>query len=401
MLQNVGSRLGPKGNLAQSGPDRIAGMGEFSGVPQRIDALCDLATEGLKAMVLPKLRVVHTMRSLENRDGSGTVAEGDNLRYAANVAQGLSWVTEDVQRKLLGGRTAVDLALNCVERAKVTREPGAVALAAWAAAETAGVYYKELFDILREALTASPTIHTVPCAWTLTAAVAANRLGDTREVLGLATERLTGAQSAHGLFPHVLPYGKGGWIRKHIGSFADQVYPIQALARLSVMTGSQDALKASNACAERIVALQGTAGQWWWHYDTRDGNVVEGYPVYSVHQHAMAPMALLDLCDSGGVDHRAAIAKGLHWIDGRPESREPMVSADDGVIWRKIGRSEPRKLVRQLAATTTAISPGLHFPLLNQAFPADRIDRECRPYEFGWMLYAWRSRGVIDSLRRG
>jgi hypothetical protein len=40
---------------------------------------------------------------------------------------------------------------------------------------------------------------------------------------------------------------------------------------------------------------------------------------------------------------------------------------------------------------------------LNLLFPPDRIDFECRPYEFGWLLYAWLFRGVIPqpNAKRG
>ena len=56
----------------------------------------------------------------------------------------------------------------------------------------------------------------------------------------------------------------------------------------------------------------------------------EGYPVYSVHQHAMAPMALLDLRAAGGTDYMPAIAKGLQWLDSHPEKSEDMVSPSLG-----------------------------------------------------------------------
>jgi hypothetical protein len=188
--------------------------------------------------------------------------------------------------------------------------------------------------------------------------------------------------------------------RAHVGCFADQVYPIQALARFAAATGDARALEASAACAQRIVELQGTAGQWWWHYDTRTGNVVEGYPVYSVHQHAMGPMALFDLAEAGGPDHGPAIAKGLDWIHDHPESAESLIDESRGVIWRKIGRRERRKAVRTLRAVTTAIRPGFRLDRLDRMFPPGPIDHECRPYELGWLLYAWhdptgiRGRGV-------
>ncbi|KKC38834.1 hypothetical protein WH87_08080 [Devosia epidermidihirudinis] len=371
----------------------------FADTRKRLLEFCDLAVKGLSRMAMSGMRFPHTMRSIGNRNGSGTKAEGDNLRYTINVAQGLLWTPISTQRRILGGKTAAELALSCISRAARSDDTGAIALAAWAAAETAGVYAKGLLDLLENALRPGASVETVSCAWTLTAALAARHLGDTRELEKLATDRLLASQSDSGLFPHVTPTSAAGWGRSHVGCFADQVYSIQALARLGYVDRDDRAMRASEACAARIVALQGPAGQWWWHYDTRDGSVVEGYPVYSVHQHAMAPMALLDLQEAGGADHRDALAKGLKWIDERPETKEAMVSVEDGVIWRKVGRSEPPKLVRTISAATTAIKTGWHLPGLDVTMPPGKVDRECRPYEFGWMLYAWRSRGVVQQLR--
>ena len=49
------------------------------------------------------------------------------------------------------------------------------------------------------------------------------------------------------------------------------------------------------------------------------GRAAEGYPVYSVHQYAMAPMDLSDLAEAGGggID---AICKGLRSIERPPET---------------------------------------------------------------------------------
>ncbi|MDB5535987.1 MAG: hypothetical protein JWQ65_862 [Devosia sp.] len=400
MLQDVIGRS-KYDDFAGEGVDRIEALDpKLASARERLPELCDLAVNGLRRMALPDLHFPHTMRGVGSRNGSGVIPEGDNLRYTINVAQGLAWTTEAQQRSVLDGKTAVDLALACIERAAKSGEPGAIALAAWAAAETAGVFAGELFALLETSLSHDKSIQTVSCAWALTAALAARHLGPTAEVQRLASRLLLlHAQSDSGLFRHFTPANAAGFARGHVGCFADQVYPIQALARLGYMDGDRVALRAAEACAARIVALQGEAGQWWWHYDTRDGSVVEGYPVYSVHQHAMAPMALLDLHEAGGADHRAALAKGLGWLDRRPETDEPMISAEDGVIWRKIGRNEPPKLVRSVAAVTTAVSAGWHLPGLDTVFPPVKVDRECRPYEFGWMLYAWRSRGVVQALR--
>jgi hypothetical protein len=189
------------------------------------------------------------------------------------------------------------------------------------------------------------------------------------------------------------------WYRAHVSCFADQTYPIQALARAHASgdgDGDPEALAASEACAARICELQGDGGQWWWHYDARTGGVVEGYPVYSVHQHAMAPTALFDLADAGGTDFGPSIHRGLRWMTdvpelaARPEKREPLILDKLGVTWRKVYRGDPKKAVRAARGLGTRIAPSLRLKSLDRVYRPVFVDRECRPYEFGWMLYAWQ-----------
>ena len=118
-------------NVAARGADRIEMLDpRLASARQRLPELCDLAVNGLRRMALPDLHFPHTMRGVGSRNGSGVVPEGDNLRYTINVAQGLAWTTEAEQRSVLGGKTAVDLALSCIKRAAQSGEPGAIALAA-------------------------------------------------------------------------------------------------------------------------------------------------------------------------------------------------------------------------------------------------------------------------------
>ncbi|MGN6549917.1 MAG: hypothetical protein ACTHJ3_08505 [Pararhizobium sp.] len=364
----------------------------------RTEALISLAERGLP-MMHSGGRFAHTMRATAGDQSRGARPEGDSLRYATNVALGLHYVPESRQRAILRGQTAAELALATAQRGEASDDAGAVALAAWAAAEAAGTFAAPLFETLTQIIRSHEPVETVSCAWALIAALAARDLGDTEVLAEAAAQRLLEAQSPSGLFPHMLPSSSYGRLRAHIGCFADQVYATQGLARLSVATGRREALAAAEACAARICALQGPAGQWWWHYDTRDGSVVEGYPVYSVHQHAMGPMALLDVLDAGGTNHIDAIARGLRWLDSHPEVTGEIVDEEHCLIWRKAARREPaNKSVRALSAFTTALKPGLHLPLIDTLCPPGRIDYECRPYEFGWMLYAWLSDGAVQRL---
>ncbi|MBP1862317.1 hypothetical protein [Rhizobium herbae] len=361
------------------------------------DRFLDIAKRGLPRMH-QSCAFGHTLRAVKENSHWTERLEGDSLRYASIVALGLSYVDKATQQRILSGDTAFDLAHTCAARAATSADMGAIALAAWAAAEAGRFHAVPLFRQLAQLLASDAPIATVHCAWALSAGLAAQQFGDTGDVVSLATKRLMSGLSSSGLFPHMLPASASGRLRAHIGCFADQVYPIQALSRLHAAQPNAMALSAAEACAERICALQGPSGQWWWHYDTRNGGVVEGYPVYSVHQHAMAPMALLDLREAGGRDHSQAIIKGMRWLDEHPETSAPLVASEKGVIWRKVARREPRKAVRAISAVTTALMPGLHIPGLDMLFPPIRVDYECRPYELGWLIYAWCSGGVVARL---
>jgi hypothetical protein len=149
------------------------------------------------------------------------------------------------------------------------------------------------------------------------------------------------------------------------------------------------------------VGLQGDGGQWWWHYDWRRGTVIERYPVYSVHQYALAPMALVELADAGGPDHGAAVSAGLKWLTERPETDAPLVVDDLGVVWRNVGRHEPHKAVRAARSVASAGGHGFRLAWLNLVFPPGAVERECRPFELGWQLYAWHRRDRAVGARGG
>ncbi|KQT90937.1 hypothetical protein ASG49_14595 [Marmoricola sp. Leaf446] len=364
--------------------------------PERdlVEQLLELAPRGLaRAVPDDTLDVAQTVRVTTGAAGVVARPEGRNLRYAAMAALGLARLAEEDQRRVLRGRTAADLVRRAVERAGQDPDPGAVALTVWAAAEVLGEEAAVLVARLRGWAREDRPLPAVDVAWMLTAATALHTrgLGDhvSEEVAERGSRVLLAERGAEGLYPHVLPAsGQSRW-RSHVGSFADQVYPLQALARGSAAYGHGDWLRAAETTAARLCHLQGPAGQWWWHYDSRDGGVVERFPVYSVHQHAMAPMVLHDLREAGGTDHTDSVVSGLSWLHTHPEVLDELVSPRWGLVWRKVGRREPPKAARALGALTTAVRPGLRVPGLDAALPPVRIDHECRPYELGWLLYAW------------
>src|SRR4051812_30569539 len=106
-------------------------------------------------------------------------------------------------------------------------------------------------------------------------------------------QKLHANQGPHGIFGHLAPdRSVAGRVRGCIGSFADQVYPIFALSQFSRVVGDSASILHASQCAAAIVNAQGPNGEWWWHYHSGTGLVTLAYPVYSVHQDGMAPMAL-------------------------------------------------------------------------------------------------------------
>ncbi len=360
------------------------------GVREQVDRLLAAGEHGLPwAYDWKSGDIAQTLRRDISRSQVAPAREGSNLRYAAMAALGINRLEVADQRAVLAGSTAAALASRVQNLAFHHSDPGVVALSAWASSEVSGRFAGSLFRELNIVLTDEQPIDTVSLSWMLTAATVARCQGESAAVAERAVARLIEAQGPHGIFPHIVPVDAQNRWRRHVGSFADQVYPIQALARMYVVTGDRAVLDAAEATAAKICELQGMAGQWWWHYDVRTGQVVERFPVYSVHQHAMAPMVLFDLAEAGGTDHVERIVAGVRWLDAHPEVNEDLVVDEPGVVWRKVGRREPAKAVRKISAVTTAVRAGLHVPGLDRAFPPNLVDHECRPYEMGWLLYAW------------
>jgi hypothetical protein len=320
----------------------------------------------------------------------GTRVQGVSPRYGAIVLLGARLLDESSQERIFGGIPAADFCGRLLSRLEGSRNLGDLALATWAAAELSHRDLGVAIDFLRVQLDRSPNPSTVEAAWTLSALAAAHGPFDLRAEARRVRDRMLAALPAGGaLFPHWLDIAGAPRHRRHLACFADQVYPIQALARNHRVFQDPESLEIANRCAARICRLQGEAGQWWWHYDVRTGEVLEGYPVYSVHQDAMAPMALLDLLDAGGADHSEAIRRGLRWMESAPEIGRTLIEDDLALIWRKVCRAEPGKLVRALRATASLVHPRLRLEWLDAIFPPRSVDHESRPYHLGWILFAW------------
>jgi hypothetical protein len=366
---------------------RIAG-GD-SGIRNVIETMVRISIKGLPLMYDSKnLQFAHTRR----RGADGQIRpEGISPRYGAIVLLGIIPLSQNTQRFVLSGETPEAFCQRLMETPAAQNDLGTMSLIMWAAAE---LQHSSLATLLPQIKglweTANNRFLTVHVAWLLSALVAArNKLPVEKEMHAARDALLSAMDQRAGIFPHNLGSANKSRLRSHVGCFADQVYPIQALARYSKVFSHPRSLEVANRCAAQICTLQGANGQWWWHYDVRRGDVIEGYPVYSVHQDAMAPMALLDLFDAGGDDYADAIRKGVRWMQRAPEVDRSLVDEQNQLIWRKVARREPAKASRRIRAAVSGVIPAARLPWLNGLFPPTEIDFESRPYHLGWVLQAW------------
>jgi hypothetical protein len=192
-----------------------------------------------------------------------------------------------------------------------------------------------------------------------------------------------------GIFGHQRKNTIEGKIRGRIGCFADQVYPIYGFSKFAVAYHHGEALRIAKECGNAICQHQGAHGQWWWHYDEYTGNVVGRYPVYSVHQEGMAPMALFALGEASGLDFSHHIYKGLEWIKGHNELGFKMIDREKKMIWRSFYK---KKYKIYLEIISSLIWPSL----VKRGDKDLKVLHECRPYCFGWLLYAF-----ADKMKMG
>jgi hypothetical protein len=180
-------------------------------------------------------------------------------------------------------------------------------------------------------------------------------------------------------------------LRRQLGFFDNQVYGIHAAVDYHHAFQDPAALAVAKRCADQILAAQGPLGQWAWHYDVRTGAVVDRYPVYSVHQHGMGPMALRAVADATGRRFDDALERSVAWVFGRNELGASMLDHDRGVIWRSIRRRIAHgKLVHVFKLLSVAGLDRTRDRLAKMVNSRGHLERdlECRPYELGWLLWA-------------
>jgi hypothetical protein len=275
------------------------------------------------------------------------------------------------------------------------KSAGDLALAVWAGVETGTddcwVFLEEL---VKNWLSLRQACNAVELAWVVQGLVSFSQydaLPDkTLDVLRDAQNRLVRLYCpAGGLFARHSRKGVKEILSRKVACFADQVYPMMALANYGATFDDSGSIDIAASAADTICWLQGPTGQWWWHYDAESGIVAEEYPVFSVHQEAMAPMALLAVDAAAGTDHSHYIEKGLFWLNSPDAVRQTMIVPQENIVWRDVHRREIHKMYRLVRGALIAGRLRNVHRLTGKNLFGYVINKECRPYELGWILYAW------------
>ncbi len=360
------------------------GKADVPGVPE----LCELAARGLVHMLDPEKQVFcHTYV----RTAEGMVREGLSPRYSMMTLLGLRRYEVAGRRSPIGIARVLDALL---KDTSWIASAGDLGLLLWTCAELAPELLPEIYRQTRagDALRCFPDGRqgsTMEVAWYLTG-LATCRLAGYGDLPGLTEEATAAHQILDGNRGHCGVYGHrsqdptmSGFVRGRIGSFADQVYPTIALARWSQASNDEEARQVALRTAQTLCGLQGPLGEWCWQYDRASGRVVSRYPVYSVHQHAMGPMMLFETSAATGYNFAPAILKGLAWIGGDNELGRDFVEPSLGLVWRSI-YLEPISAYADAALRFSRLRHGAAGKL--------KVRYECRPYELGWLLYAFAGR---------
>jgi hypothetical protein len=353
-----------------------------------VQDLLRFAAAGLVAM-FDKDKQLFCHRLLTTKQG--LIREGMSPRYTVMTLLGLK------ELELAGGDLPLDIRsiyTSFVRDTKWIQGIGDMGLLIWLVAafnpdHLNGFLHALNYETALDRFSDAREHHTMELAWFLSglahAAEACPKLvGALTEVAMKTYHRMAENRGQHGFFSHKgRKNSLSGRLRGHIGSFADQVYPIYAMSKFAKAFHLAEPLGTALTSATAICRAQGKSGQWWWLYNARNARVSSRYPVYSVHQHGMAPMCLFAVEDTTGQSFREPIYKGLRWIYGHNELSLDMRDANQTLIWR--GIFSGNRWTKFWEIGMSAIRPTNHDAQVRSL----EVLYEQRPYEFGWLLFAF------------
>lgn len=305
---------------------------------------------------------------------------GRSLRYTVMCALGLERARRAGFSVKIDPAELIELVVAELDSPELTL--GDLGLLLWADARVDGARRDEIATILQARMGSTlPDLEGLELSWL----VIGSAEGGLGQVFEQALARQLGrVDPRSGLLRH-----RDSGLRGRLPNFATQVYGVLALA-IAYRHGQSHVLATAKRTADRLIELQRADGGWPWIFDTRSGQVVEPFEVYSVHQDAMAPMALLELSEvSGDERYREAAYRGMEWIFGLNDLRRTMFDREAGIVYRSIRRRSGFDRAILYANTAGALFGRAQFRGYRGPLEVNPTDR---PYHLGWVLEAWAGR---------
>jgi hypothetical protein len=207
-----------------------------------------------------------------------------------------------------------------------------------------------------------------------------------RMALARLRDHLGGRRGPSGLYYHD---GRSR-LRRRFPNIATEIYTLLALVHVAQRLGDAPATMHARVLGDRLLSTQLPDGAWPWLFDAETGSVIEPYEVYSVHQDAMAPMALLELSAlTGAAEYAEAARAGLGWSTGNNELGVNLLDDDALFAHRSIRRAPPWHRVALATSVAAALTGTRARP---RRWSPLELNRTCRPYHLGWILEAWAGR---------
>jgi hypothetical protein len=353
----------------------------------------------LRSMYDPDTALFPFSSRLGDRDVEHTFDHPHTIRYTINTLLGIqrAAASDGDDPLLRGSGPMVDrfLALHLDQ----TSNPADLGLLLLLLAE--GGHDEELLGDLVDRI--STTFANRPAGaftlqelgWMLWGSSVAARLGAPRAeelahgVFSLVDERFVDSESLlarHNLNRH----------RSRVVSFGGTVYFLRSAYEYGLLSGVRRPARLFESGVAKMLRLQGPRGEWPWMISVRTGIPLDFYPVFGVHQDSMAMLFLLPALDDGLVEDASAISRSLAWSLGDNELGEPMYGRDRFFAYRSIRRDQPffrqRRFARSLARAVVDRPGSL------TGGQGVVVNRECRSYHLGWILYAWAGRSDQPGL---
>ncbi|WP_424627923.1 hypothetical protein [Bradyrhizobium sp. SYSU BS000235] len=362
--------------------------------PGRNSPLIDYALHGLQQCWMPDLGRWSHIYHLDGRPQPNESVPHSDVFYTLNVLLGLSrvkHVPEQIDRAAIFEQN-VSLLPNLPVR------DYAYGMALWTAAESGFEIPGDIARHIDKLLSDRDNwrrFKAQDLGMLLTGVIAQLKAGEERwrkfaqPLFSFLAERY---HSKSGLF-----FDASVGYRRRFASFATQTYLTLACFHYGEFTGDRTAIAMARSCTRDLISLQGPRGEWPWFFDAAQGQVLDFYEVYSVHQYGMAP-AFLELAERHDVPvAKAALIKGFRWVLGHNQLQRSMLVPELHLSIRsqvRGGELRTNKL-RMIRAVQHAYLPR-PARLIDSANVALRM--ECRSYELGWILWSFGQRVDLTEL---